>query len=94
MSFRSTTAAEYTFYVMPGAVESDVYTTIYLTVKNAKDELCYSDAYKDYSVFAISRRGTGDTAGMPKKLTSPGSLRNKEESRELYGKKIQNHGRQ
>ena len=47
MSFRSTTAAEYTFYVMPGAVESDVYTTIYLTVKNAKDELCYSDAYKE-----------------------------------------------
>lgn len=47
MSFRSTTAAEYIFYVMPDAVESDIYTTVYLTVKNAGDLLCYSDAYKE-----------------------------------------------
>ncbi len=59
MSFRSTTAAEYTFYVMPGAVESDVYTTIYLTVKNAKDELCYSDAYKELIEKQITAIDTG-----------------------------------
>ena len=59
MSFRSTTAAEYTFYVMPGAVESDVYTTIYLTVKNAKDELCYSDAYEGLIEEQITALDTG-----------------------------------
>lgn len=46
MAFRSTTQAEYTFYIMPEAVSSDVYTAIYLTVRNADALLCYSEAYE------------------------------------------------
>lgn len=40
-------------------MESDVYTTIYLTVKNAKDELCYSDAYKELIEKQITAIDTG-----------------------------------
>ena len=46
MSFRSNSSADYTFFVLPEAVESDIYTAVYLTVKDSKDLQCYSDAYE------------------------------------------------
>lgn len=47
MSFRSNSNTDYTFFVLPEAVESDIYTAIYLTVKDTKELQCYSDTYED-----------------------------------------------
>lgn len=46
MSFRSNSSTDYTFFILPEAVESDVYTAIYLTVKDSKELQCYSDEYE------------------------------------------------
>lgn len=47
VAFRSTATTDYTFFVTPQAVDSDVYTAIYLTVGDTKDLNSYSDAYDD-----------------------------------------------
>lgn len=47
VSFRSTGTAQYAFYVTADAVDSEIYTTVYLRVKDTADLMCYSDAYKD-----------------------------------------------
>lgn len=47
MEFRSNLNADYTFFVMPEAVESDVYTAVYLTVKNTDELMCYESAYEE-----------------------------------------------
>lgn len=46
MSFRSNSSTDYTFFILPDAVESDVYTSVYLTVKDSKALQCYSDEYE------------------------------------------------
>lgn len=45
-SFRSTSNVDDTFYVQLEAFDYDVYTSIYVTLKNSKDLKCYSDEYK------------------------------------------------
>ena len=47
MSFRSNSSTDYTFFILPEAVESDVYTAVYLTVKDTKSLQCYSDTYEE-----------------------------------------------
>lgn len=47
VSFRTTSAAEYTFFVLPEAVDSEVYTAVHLTISGAKEMFCYSDAYEE-----------------------------------------------
>ena len=47
LSFRSSSNADYTFIVAPGAVETDTYTVAYLTVEGADALPTYSDAYTE-----------------------------------------------
>ena len=47
MAFRSNSTIDYTFFVLPEAVESDVYTAVYLTVRNCDELMCYTDAYEE-----------------------------------------------
>lgn len=54
MAFRSTAAADYTFFVEKEAVSSDIYTAVYLTVDGAKELLCYSDEYERLIEDAVS----------------------------------------
>ena len=46
-AFRSASTTDFTFFVTPGAVSSDVFTAVYLTLADSRDLICYSDAYKD-----------------------------------------------
>lgn len=46
MAFRTTTASDYSFFVLKAAVESDIYTSVYLTVTDVEKLLCYDEAYK------------------------------------------------
>lgn len=46
-AFRSAATADYTFFVTPEAVDSDVFTAVYLTLTDSRAYICYSDAYKD-----------------------------------------------
>lgn len=48
VAFRSTATADYTFFVVPDAVNSDIYTAIYLTLNNSSELLCYSKEYESY----------------------------------------------
>ena len=45
-AFRATPNADYTFFVTPLAVKSEVYTAIYLTLKGSEELLCYSLEYQ------------------------------------------------
>ena len=47
VAFRSSSTADYTFFVLPEAVETDIYTAIYLKLTDCKDLLCYSDEYEE-----------------------------------------------
>ncbi|MCD8364883.1 MAG: hypothetical protein LUC83_03550, partial [Clostridiales bacterium] len=47
VSFRASTSDEYAFFVLPAAADSDIYTSVYLTVAGADELMCYSDAYID-----------------------------------------------
>nr|WP_295682726.1 FtsX-like permease family protein [uncultured Lachnoclostridium sp.] len=47
-SFRSTTTTDYTFFVLPEAVNSDIYTAVYLTLADSSKLLCYSKDYENY----------------------------------------------
>lgn len=46
VAFRSSPTADYTFFVLPEAVDSDIYTAVYLTLADSRDMLCYSDEYE------------------------------------------------
>ncbi len=46
-AFRSAaTVTDFTFFVLPADVDSDIYTCIYLTLSGTKELDCYSDEYK------------------------------------------------
>ena len=45
-SFRATPNADYTFFVTPDAVESEVYTAVYVSLEGCEDLLCYSEEYE------------------------------------------------
>ncbi len=55
MAFRSNSTTDYTFFVLPEAVESDIYTAVYLTVKGCDELLCYDDGYGDSVQDVIDR---------------------------------------
>ena len=46
-TFRITSSTDYTFFVAPAAVNTDIYTAVYLTVDGAIDLNCYTDAYTE-----------------------------------------------
>lgn len=45
--FRASSTDEYAFFVVPEAVESEIYTAIYLRLDGAKDMHCYSTEYEE-----------------------------------------------
>lgn len=47
VSFRSQSSTDYTFFVLPEAVSSDIYTAVYITLDGADDLQCYSDEYEE-----------------------------------------------
>lgn len=47
VAFRSNSTNDYTFFVMPEAVSSDIYTAIYMTLYDCDELMCYSDAYEE-----------------------------------------------
>ena len=46
VAFRDNSTTDYTFFVSMDAVESDVFTAVYVTLTNTDELLCYSDAYE------------------------------------------------
>lgn len=46
-SFRATPNADYTFFVVPEAVKSDVYTAVYVSLEDSEELLCYSPEYEE-----------------------------------------------
>ena len=47
MSFRANTATDYVGYVIPEAIESDVYSVIYLKLSDVQELNCYTDEYEE-----------------------------------------------
>lgn len=47
VSFRAASSVDYTFFVPASAVDTDIYTAAYVSVKGVSEMLCYSDDYKD-----------------------------------------------
>ena len=54
-AFRATPNADYTFFVLPEAVDSEVYTTVYLSLEGTGDLLCYTTEYEDRVNGLVSR---------------------------------------
>lgn len=52
--FRATPNADYTFFVTPEAVDSEVYTAVYLSLSGTDDLLCYSEEYENRTAVVIS----------------------------------------
>lgn len=48
VSFRASSTEDYTIFVRPEAVESDVYTAVYLTLSGAREMFCYGEDYDTY----------------------------------------------
>lgn len=46
-AFRATPNADYTFFVTPDAVESEIYTAVYASLENTEEWLCYSEEYEN-----------------------------------------------
>lgn len=46
VAFRSSSTEEHTLFVLPEAVDSDIYTQVYLTVEGGSELFCYSDVYE------------------------------------------------
>lgn len=46
-AFRATPNADYTFFVTPEAVESEVYTAVYVALEGTEKLLCYSEEYEE-----------------------------------------------
>lgn len=47
VAFRANSNTDYTFFVLPEAVESEVYTAVYLTLTQTDALLCYSEEYEE-----------------------------------------------
>ena len=47
VAFRNNSTTDYTFFVRPDAVKSDIYTAIYITLEGTDELLCYSDEYNE-----------------------------------------------
>ncbi len=46
VAFRSNNATDYTFFVRPDAVEHDIFTAVYITLKGTDELRCYTDEYE------------------------------------------------
>ena len=46
-AFRATPNADYTFFVTSDAVESDIYTAVYVALEGSRELLCYSGEYEE-----------------------------------------------
>lgn len=46
VAFRSQSSTDYTFFVLPSVISSDIYTAIYLTLDGTDALQCYSDEYE------------------------------------------------
>ncbi len=46
-AFRATPNADYTFFVTPDAVDSEVYTAVYVSLEGTEQLLCYSEEYEE-----------------------------------------------
>jgi len=55
MAFRSTATTDYVGYVIPAAVDSDIYTSAYLMVEGSKELNCYTDEYEDTVEAVVNR---------------------------------------
>ena len=47
VAFRSSSTTDYTFFVLPEAINYMIYTAVYLRLTDCNKLLCYSDAYRD-----------------------------------------------
>lgn len=47
LSFRSASTEEDTVYLLPEAVDSNIYTAIYITLNGTRELFCYSDEYEE-----------------------------------------------
>ena len=47
VAFRANSNTDYTFFVLPEAVESEIYTAIYITLTGTDELLCYSENYEE-----------------------------------------------
>lgn len=47
VAFRANSTTDYTFFVLPEAVKSDIYTAVYITLRGTDELLCYSDKYEE-----------------------------------------------
>lgn len=45
VAFRSQSSTDYTFFVLPEAISSDIYTAVYITLHDVDELQCYSDEY-------------------------------------------------
>lgn len=45
VAFRNNSTTDYTFFVLPEAVSTDIYTAIYITLEGTDELRCYSDEY-------------------------------------------------
>ena len=52
--FRATPNADYTFFVTPQAVDSEVYSAVYLSLYDTDALLCYSDEYEEKTAHVLS----------------------------------------
>ncbi len=55
VSFRAAASTDYTFFVRPEAVESEVYTAVYLQLAGSSELFCYSDAYEELAGRMVRR---------------------------------------
>ncbi|MCI5584569.1 MAG: FtsX-like permease family protein [Lachnospiraceae bacterium] len=54
-AFRATPNADYTFFVLPKAVDSEIFTAVYLSLEGAGELLCYSAEYEEKVIRLVSR---------------------------------------
>ncbi len=48
VSFRSAATTKYTFFVLPSAADTDIYTSIYVYLKDTAELMCFGDEYKQF----------------------------------------------
>ncbi len=46
VSFRAAASTAYTFFVLPSAADTDIYTSVYVYLNDTADLMCYGDEYK------------------------------------------------
>ena len=47
VAFRNNATTDYTFYVHKDAIDSEIFTVMYLTLEETDELACYSEAYEE-----------------------------------------------